>query len=152
VREKCLGGAADCEGAEIIRSQKLLMRSAYQSEMKLQAVIDGDKIDEMDYRFFLFYEVIELGCEKFFSCIRFEGGSRRLIVRIEGNDAQLSEFKHFVEDQKPEGVQISGITFEEFTGKVASIETFLAFCIAELLDRWSREYKSTKNRNDIIPS
>jgi hypothetical protein len=60
--------------------------SCISSRMKLQAVISGDKIDEMDYRFILFYKAIELGCEGFFSCIRNSEGSQGILVRIEGND------------------------------------------------------------------
>jgi hypothetical protein len=114
------------------------------SRMKLQAVIGGDKIDEMNYRFFLFYKAIELGCERFFSCIRYSEGSRGLLVRIEGSDEQVSDFKDSIRDQVPGSVQLSGIVFEEYTGPVPSIETFSAFCTAELLDRWNREYAQQK--------
>jgi hypothetical protein len=112
--------------------------------MKLQAVIGGDKVDEMDYRFYLFYKAMEFGCERFFSCIRYSEGLRYLIVRIEGNDDPVSDFKDFIDDQDPEGVQISDITFEEYAGHVPTIETFLAFCTVELLDRWDREYNSAE--------
>jgi hypothetical protein len=112
--------------------------------MKLQAVIGGDKIDEMDYRFFLFYKAVELGFERFFSCIRYSEGSRGLLVRIEGNDDQVSDFKDFIEDHVHEGAKLSCIIFEEYTGHVPAIETFLAFCTAELLDRWNMEYNSAE--------
>ncbi|MHB8117681.1 MAG: hypothetical protein ACYDHX_02980 [Methanothrix sp.] len=121
------------------------------SRMKLQAVIGGDKIDEMDYRFFLFYKAIELGCERFFSCIRNSEGSQGLLVRIEGNDDQVSDFKDFIADQVHEGAKLSCIIFEEYTGHVPTIETFLAFCTVELLDRWNREYKSAeKDDHNLI--
>jgi hypothetical protein len=120
------------------------MRFAYKPNMKLQAVIGGDKVDEMDYRFFLFYKAMELGCERFFSCIRYSENLRYLIVRIEGNDDPVSDFKDFIDDQDPEGVQISDITFEEYAGHVPTIETFLAFCTVELLERWDREYNSAE--------
>ena len=120
--------------------------------MKLQAVVGGDKIHELDYRFFLFYKAIELGCERFFSCIRNSEGSQGLLVRIEGNDDQVSDFKDFIENQVHEGAKLSCIIFDEYTGHVPTIEVFLAFCTAELLDRWDREYKSAENddRNLVI--
>jgi len=106
--------------------------------MKLQAVIGGDKIDDMEFRFFFLYKAIELGCEKFFSFIRNSEGPRVLVVRIEGNDDQVADFKNFVEDQVHEDIQLSSIIFEEYTGHVPTIKTFLDFCTAELLDRWVR--------------
>ena len=57
--------------------------------------------------------------------------------------------KNFVEDQVHEGMQLSGIIFEEYTGHVPTIKTFLAFCTAELLDRWIREYKPSEKMNAI---
>ena len=44
--------------------------------MKLQAVIGGDKIDDLEFRFFFFYKAVELGCERFFSFIRNSEGLR----------------------------------------------------------------------------
>ena len=60
--------------------------------------------------------------------------------------------KNFVEDQVHEGMQLSGIIFEEYAGHVPTIKTFLAFCTAELLDRWIREYKPSEKieRNPMI--
>jgi len=119
--------------------------------MKLQAVIGGDKIDDMVFRFFFLYKAVELGCERFFSFIRNSEGSRCLVVRIEGDDDQVTGFKNFVEDQVHEGMQLSGIVFEEYAGHVPTIKTFLAFCTAELLDRWIREYKpSEKNERNLM--
>ena len=122
--------------------------------MKLQAVIGGDKIDDMEFRFFFLYKAVELGCERFFSFIRNSEGSRCLVVRIEGDEYQVSDFKDFIEDHVHEGVQLSSIVFEECAGHVHTIETFLAFCTVELLDKWNREYKSAEktkcSSNDII--
>ena len=122
--------------------------------MKLQAVIGGDKIDDMDYRFFLFYKAIELGCERFFSFIRNSEGSRDLVVRIEGDEDLVTDFKDFPEDHVQEGAQLSGVIFEEYAGHVPAIEAFLAFCTVELLDKWDREYKlaekMNRNSNAII--
>jgi hypothetical protein len=122
--------------------------------MKLQAVIGGDKIDDMEFRFFFLYKAVELGCERFSSFIRNSEGLRGLVVRIEGNEDQVAGFKNFVEDQVHECMQISSIIFEEYTGHVYTIEAFLAFCTAELLDKWDREYRSAEklksNSNDVI--
>lgn len=118
--------------------------------MKLQAVIDGDKIDDMEYRFSFLYKAVELGCERFLSFIRNSEGSRSLVVRIEGNDDQVTEFKDFIEDQVHGNVQLSGIIFEEYKGHVPTIKTFLAFCTAELLDRWIRELKPAEKMNAIL--
>jgi hypothetical protein len=112
--------------------------------MKLQALISVDKIDEMDYRFILLYKAIELGCERFFSCIRNSDGSQGILVRIEGNEDQISDFKKSIADQVHDGAKFSCITFEEYTGHVPTIEVFLAFCTTEVLDRWDREYKSAE--------
>jgi hypothetical protein len=124
------------------------------SKMKLQAVIGGDKIDDMDYRFLLFYKAIELGCEWFFSYIRYSEGPRCLVVRIKGDEDLVTDFKDFLEDHVHEGAQLSGIIFEEYAGHVLTIEIFFAFCTAELLDKWDREYKLAEkmnhNSNDII--
>ena len=72
-------------------------------------------------------------------------------MRIEGNDDQVAGFKNFVEDQVHEGMQLSSIIFEEYTGHVPTIKTFLAFCTAELLDKWVRNIdRREKNCNLMI--
>ena len=120
--------------------------------MKLQAVIGGDKIDDMDYRFFLSYKAIELGFDRFFSYIRYSEGRRDLVVRIEGDEDQVADFKDFIEDHVYEGVQLSCINFEDYAGHVSTIETFSEFCTAELLDRWIRniDLREKLHSNDII--
>jgi hypothetical protein len=106
--------------------------------MKLQAVINGERIEDMDYRFSLLLRATELGCENFFSCIRVADGPPQLIAKIEGDDGQISDFKRFVQMHKQDGVDVSGIGFEEYAGHVPSIKTFMSFCIVELLDKWVR--------------
>ena len=76
-------------------------------------------------------------------------------MRIEGNDDQVAGFKNFVEDQVHEGMQISSIIFEEYTGHVYTIEAFLA-----LLHRRTsgqdgtgnidQQEKLNSNSNDVI--
>jgi len=58
-------------------------------------------------------------------------------------------WSYFVEDQVHEGMQLSGIIFEEYVGHVPTIKTFSAFCTSELLDRWIREYKLAEKMNYI---
>lgn len=111
------------------------------SKMKLQAAICGDKIDDIDYRIFLFYKAIELGCKRFFSYIRYSESQQCLVVRIQGDEDMVTDFKDFLVNHVYEGVQLSGIIFEEYAGHVPTIESFFAFCTVELLDKWDREYK-----------
>ncbi|MCX6677642.1 MAG: hypothetical protein NTU95_06815 [Methanothrix sp.] len=106
--------------------------------MKLQAVISGERIEDMDFRLSLLLKATELGCENFFSCIRMADGLPQLIARIEGDEGQISDFKRFVQMHKQDGVDVSVIGFEEYAGHVPSIQTFMSFCIVELLDKWVR--------------
>jgi hypothetical protein len=54
--------------------------------MKLQAVIGGDKIDDMEFRFFFLYKAVELGCERFFSFIHFwTDGSKNINLQKKMN-------------------------------------------------------------------
>ena len=106
--------------------------------MKLQAVINGERIEDMDYRFSLLLRAAELGCENFFSCVRLVDGLPQLIARIEGDEGQISDFKRFVQMHKQNEVDVSVIGFEEYVGHVPSIQTNMSFCIVELLDKWVR--------------
>ena len=103
--------------------------------MKLQAKIRGSKVHEVGYRVFLLHKAIELGGQRFSAYNRIENGSQLLVALIEGDEEQIAEFKRFVEDSRPDGADVSSISFEEHHGYVMSIDNFMHISMVEQLNK-----------------
>ena len=103
--------------------------------MKLQAKIWGHKVHEVGYRVFLLHKAIELGGQRFSAYNRIENGSQLLVALIEGDEEQIAEFKRFVEDSRPDGADVSSISFEEHHGYVMSIDNFMHISMVEQLNK-----------------
>jgi acylphosphatase len=103
--------------------------------MKLQAKIWGHKVHEVGYRVFLLHKAIELGGQQFSAYNRIENGSQLLVALIEGDEEQIAEFKRFVEDSRPDGADVSTISFEEHHGYVMSIDNFMHISMVEQLNK-----------------
>jgi acylphosphatase len=103
--------------------------------MKLQTRILGRKVHEVGYRTFLLHKAMELGCHQFSAYNRFEEGLQTVVALIEGDEGQLSGFKSFVEESKPETSEVSGTFFEEYHGYVMSVENFMHLSMVEQLNK-----------------
>ena len=103
--------------------------------MKLKAIIRGDKVHEVGYRFFLFTKSMELGCQGFFARNQSDGIKQLVLAFVEGDGEQLAEFKEFVLATKPEGSNVEGIAFEDYSGTIMANDTFMHYFIADQLNK-----------------
>ena len=103
--------------------------------MKLKAIIRGDKVHEVGYRFFLLSKALELGCQGFFARNQSDGRMQLVLALIEGDQQQLAEFKEFVQAVKPEGSNVEAIAFEDYSGSIMSTDTFMHYFTADQLNK-----------------
>lgn len=103
--------------------------------MKLKAIIRGDKVHEVGYRFFLFTKSMELGCQGFFARNQSDGIKQLVLALIEGDQQQLAEFKEFVQTVKPEGSNVEAMAFEDYSGSIMSTDAFMHYFTADQLNK-----------------
>jgi acylphosphatase len=103
--------------------------------MKLKAIIRGGKVYEVGYRFFLFTKALELGCQGFFARNQSDGIKQLVLALIEGDQQQLAEFKEYAQAAKPEGSNVEDIAFEDYSGSIMSIDTFMHYFTADQLNK-----------------
>ena len=103
--------------------------------MKLKAIIRGDKVHEVGYRFFLFTKSMELGCQGFFARNQSDGIKQLVLVFAEGEGEQLAEFKEAVLAEKPEGSNVEDIAFEDYNGSIMSTDAFMHYFTADQLNK-----------------
>ncbi len=103
--------------------------------MKLKAIIRGDKVHEVGYRFFFFTKALELGCQGFFARNQSNGRMQLVLALIEGDQQQLKEFKEFVQAAKPEGSNVEDIAFEDYSGSIMSTDAFMHYFTADQLNK-----------------
>ncbi len=103
--------------------------------MKLKAIIRGDKVHEVGYRFFLLTKSMELGCQGFFARNQSEGRMQLVLALIEGDQQQLAEFREYVQTVKPEGSNVEDIAFQDYSGSIISIEVFMRYFTVDLLNK-----------------
>ena len=83
----------------------------------------------------MLHKAIELGCNHFSAYNRFEEGLQTVVALVEGDEGQLTGFKSFVGDSKPESSEVSSISFEEYNGYVMSVENFMHIPMVEQLNK-----------------
>lgn len=103
--------------------------------MKLKAIVKGNRVHEVGYRFFLFTRAMELGCERFFAKNQSDGGNQVLLAFIEGDEQQLAEFKMFAQSESPDGADVADIAFEDYRGPIMSLDAFLHYFSADQLNK-----------------
>lgn len=103
--------------------------------MKLKAIVKGNRVHEVGYRFFLFTRAMELGCERFFAKNLSDGSNQVLLAFIEGDEQQLVEFKMFARNESPEGAEVKDIAFEDYSGPIMSLDAFMHYFSADQLNK-----------------
>ena len=103
--------------------------------MKLKVIIEGGKVHEVGYRFFLFTRALELGCNGFYAKNEIVGNSKLVMAFIEGDENQLIEFKNFVRNTKPESADVKAIAFEDYSGSIMSLDAFMHYFTADQLNK-----------------
>ena len=116
--------------------------------MKLKAIIRGDKVHEVGYRFFLFTKSMELGCQGFFARNQSDGIKQLVLVFVEGEGEQLAEFKEAVLAEKPEGSNVEDIAFEDYSGTIMSTDAFMHYFTADQLNKGIPALLRIDNKQD----
>jgi hypothetical protein len=63
-----------------------------------------------------------------------DNGMQVVEVFIEGSEDQLDEFRGIVESSRPEGAEVSEVTFDKYEGRIMGIEQHMDLAQVELLD------------------
>jgi len=103
--------------------------------MKLKAIIEGGKVHEVGYRFFLFTRAMELGCGGFYAKNEIIGNRQFVMAFIEGDGNQLIEFENFARNTKPENADVKAIAFEDYSGSIMSLDAFMHYFTADQLNK-----------------
>lgn len=90
--------------------------------MKLKAIITGTKVHEVGYRVMLVNKALSLGVNNFNVFNTYLHQTQAVIALIEGDEEVLEEFKTFSSDVKPDGAEVSSISFEDYRNTVPPIE------------------------------
>jgi acylphosphatase len=94
-------------------------------DMKQKIKIVGPKVHDVGFRLFLLEEALNIDIEKFNAYNKFEGGTQAVVVLLEGDENQLAEFREYSEDNRPPTADVSSVKFEDYEGKVMSIDRYL---------------------------
>lgn len=106
-------------------------------EMRQKIIITGQRVHEVGYRVFLLRRAKTLRFQKFDAYNAFKNGLQILVVMVEGDEKQLSAFKHLVVAEEPEGAEVVERSFEDYDGEVLSIGEFPQVAMLEQLDKIS---------------
>ena len=85
--------------------------------MKLGSRIEGLKVPQVGYRMLLTNKALDIDLPGFSAQNRVEDGRQVIHVFFEGDESQVSEFKRFIESNKPPEAVVSSITFQDYQGK-----------------------------------
>jgi acylphosphatase len=91
--------------------------------MAVKITITG-KVHDVGYRLFLLEEADFLLIPHFDARNVKINGKEALIVLVDGEKEQITEFVEFVKTNKPENAVVDRIEVEEYTGRVRDIERF----------------------------
>lgn len=103
--------------------------------MRQKITITGQRVHEVGYRVFLLRRAKTLRFQKFDAYNASKNGLQILVVMVEGDEKQLSAFKHLVENEEPEGAEVVEQSFEDYDGDVPSIGEFAQVAMLEQLDK-----------------
>jgi acylphosphatase len=89
--------------------------------MKIRAKIIG-KVHDVGYRVFLTNLAVELGAERFGVFNSFTDGKETVIALLDCRDSVVDKFKRRIEETRPAGAVIEGITYELYEDDVPPVE------------------------------
>jgi acylphosphatase len=126
--------------------------------MRQKITITGQRVHEVGYRVFLLRRAKTLRFQKFDAYNASKNGLQILVVMVEGDEKQLSAFKHLVENEEPEGAEVVEQSFEDYDGDVPSIGEFTQVAMLEQLDkgipallRMDRKMDQMLDKQDQMP-
>jgi len=103
--------------------------------MKVETKIIGNKVHDVGYRVFLLRKALEIGAQRFNAYNTKENGKQVLISFLEGDRDQISTFRNYVLNNKPENAEVLDIIFEDYAGYVVSIVDYMHLIQVEQLSK-----------------
>lgn len=93
--------------------------------MKQKIKITGPRVHDVGFRLFLLEEALNIDIEKFNAYNKSEEGAQVVVILLEGDETQLAEFREYAENNHPPAANVSLVKFEDYEGKVLSIDRYL---------------------------
>ena len=92
--------------------------------MKLRILIEGPKVHDVGYRYFLM-ALARRARIRYFDADNIEGAVE---VLVEGDEDKLIAFKKLVETSRPNLAEVSKISYEDYNGEIWPISEYSQFC------------------------
>ncbi|MCG2736546.1 MAG: acylphosphatase [Candidatus Methanoperedenaceae archaeon] len=100
--------------------------------MKLKFIIQGENVQEVGYRVFLFNNAFNYGISKFNA---FNVNKNQVFAFVEGDEETLNNYVGFCKENKPEGAIVENILTEAYNGEIGDTQTFATILTLEQLNK-----------------
>ena len=100
--------------------------------MKLKFIIQGENVQEVGYRVFLFNNAFNYGINKFNA---FNVNKNQVFAFVEGDEDTLNNYVGFCKENKPEGAVVENIFTEAYNGEIGDTQTFATILTLEQLNK-----------------
>jgi acylphosphatase len=92
--------------------------------MKSRIVIEGPKVHNVGYRYFLM-TLARRARIRYFDADNIEGAVE---VLVESDEGKIAAFKKMVETSRPDRAEVSKISYEDYDGEIWPISEYSQFC------------------------
>ncbi len=92
--------------------------------MKLRIVIEGPKVHNVGYRYFLM-TLARRARIRYFDADNIAGAVE---VLVESDEEKIAAFKKMVETSRPDRAEVSKISYEDYDGEIWPISEYSQFC------------------------
>jgi acylphosphatase len=100
--------------------------------MKIKFIIQGENVQEVGYRVFLFNNAFNYGISKFNA---FNANKNQVFAFAEGDEETLNNYVGFCKENKPEGAIVENILTEAYNGEIGDTQTFATILTLEQLNK-----------------
>jgi acylphosphatase len=100
--------------------------------MKIKFIIQGENVQEVGYRVFLFNNAFNYGISKFNA---FNVNKNQVFAFVEGDEETLNNYVGFCKENKPEGAIVENILTEAYNGEIGDTQTFATILTLEQLNK-----------------
>ena len=89
--------------------------------MKAKITIEGRKVQDVGYRYFLAEAALSFGIERFRAV---NVGNNQVVAFVETESDVVNEFYEFVRSNFPVGAEVDAVKLEDYEGYIPKIESF----------------------------
>jgi acylphosphatase len=100
--------------------------------MKIKFIIQGENVQEVGYRVFLFNNAFNYGISKFNAL---NVNKNQVFAFVEGDKETLNNYVGFCKENKPEGAIVENIFTEAYNGEIGDTQTFATILTLEQLNK-----------------